>query len=86
MQALGAKREGDPHLAKSRREPQLSPRRVAAPAALTEHRWLAKLSSHTTWRRRVVRMRWSRRSSCAHIISRVTRAQTRRGARLRSFD
>ena len=24
--------------------------RVAAPAALTEHRWLAKLSSHTTWK------------------------------------
>ena len=26
--------------------------RVAAPAALTEHCWLAKLSSHTTWRGR----------------------------------
>ena len=31
--------------------------RVAAPAALTEHCWLAKLSSHTTWRGQVVRMR-----------------------------
>ena len=26
--------------------------RVAAPTALTEHGWLAKLSSHTTWRER----------------------------------
>ena len=87
MQALGAKREWDPHLAKSRREPQLSPRRVAAPAALTEHRWLAKLSSHTTWRGAgSAHAPAGGRRSPSYIISRVTQAQTRRGARLRSFD
>ena len=61
--------------------------RVAAPAALTEHRWLAKLSSHTTWRGAgSAHAPAGGRRSPSYIISRVTQAQTRRGARLRSFD
>ena len=40
--------------------------RVAAPAALTEHCWLAKLSSHTTWRG----------PGCAHAPSGGRRAPT----------
>ena len=60
--------------------------RVAAPTALTEHGWLAKLSSHTTWRGWGGACATCKCRLCTVKISKVTWTQTRRGARLCSFD